>query len=55
MAEAGCQRTATELNLDIDFYRDAVSGARFIRDRFSMLDIVDDSTGLQEFVDSMPV
>ena len=55
MAEAGCQRTATELNLNIDFYRDAVSGARFIRDRFSMLDIVDDSTGLQEFVDSMPV
>ncbi len=55
MAEAGCQRTATELKLDTDFYREAVSGARFIRDRFSMLDIVDDSTGLQEFLDSMPM
>ena len=55
MAEAGCQRTATELKLDTNFYRDAVSGARFIRDRFSMLDIVDDSTGLKEFVNSMPV
>lgn len=55
MAEAGCQRTATELKLDTDFYREAVSGARFIRDRFSMLDVVDDSTGLHEFVHSMPV
>lgn len=55
MGDAGCQRTATELNLDKDFYREAVSGARYIRDRFSMLDIVDDSTGLQEFVDSMPI
>jgi len=55
MAEAGCQRTATELELDTDFYREAVCGARFIRDRFSMLDIVDDSTGLQEFADSMPI
>ncbi len=55
MSEAGCQRTATELKLDTDFYREAVSGARFIRDRFSMLDIIDDSTGLQEFVDSMPI
>jgi len=55
MAEAGCQRTATELKLDTEFYREAVSGARFIRDRFSMLDIVDDSTGLTEFVESMPI
>lgn len=55
MVKAGCQRTATELNLDPEFYREAVSGARFIRDRFSMLDIVDDSTGLQHFVDNMPV
>jgi len=34
MSEAGCQRTATELKLDTEFYREAVSGARFIRDRF---------------------
>lgn len=55
MAGAGCKRTATELKLDTDFYREAVSGARFIRDRFCMLDIVDDSTGLQDFLDNMPL
>lgn len=55
MGEANCQRTATELGLDSDFYREAVTGARYIRDRFSMLDIVDDSTGLQTFVETMPV
>ncbi len=55
MIQAGCQRTASELELDIDFYREAVTGARFIRDRFSMLDLVDDSSGLSGFVDEMPV
>ena len=55
MEKAGCQRTATDLKLDPDFYREAVTGARFIRDRFSMLDIVDDSVGLDQFVESMPV
>ena len=55
MQKAGCQRTAGDLELDAEFYREAVTGARYIRDRFSMLDIVDDSVGLQEFADSMPV
>lgn len=55
MEQAGCQRTATDLGLDAEFYREAVTGARYIRDRFSMLDIVDDSVGLQQFADSMPV
>lgn len=55
MANAGCQRTASEIGLDTDFYREAVCGARFIRDRFSMLDLVDDSSGLTEFVHNMPV
>lgn len=55
MLAAGCQRTATDLNLDTDFYREAVAGARYIRDRFSMLDLVDDSTGLDGFIDTMPV
>lgn len=55
MSDAGCQRTASELKLDTDFYREAVSGARFIRDRFSMLDLVDDSTGLAGFIDDMPL
>jgi len=55
MSDAGCQRTATELKLDLDFYREAVTSARYIRDRFSMLDVLGDSSGLQSFVDDMPV
>jgi glycerol-1-phosphate dehydrogenase [NAD(P)+] len=55
MAAAGCQLTASDLELDTDFYREAVQGARYIRDRFSMLDVVDDSTGLATFTASMPV
>lgn len=55
MSKAGCQRTATELNLDTEFYREAVSGARYLRDRFSMLDILGDSSALWPFVSSMPV
>lgn len=55
MSLAGCPKTASDISLDTDFYREAVQGARFIRDRFSMLDIVDDSTGLDQFTASMPV
>ncbi len=55
MQRAGCQLSASDLDLDADFYREAVTGARFIRDRFSMLDIVDDSTGLANFTKTMPV
>lgn len=54
MLSAGCQTTASDLNLDTHFYRQAVEGARYIRDRFSMLDVVDDSTGLAEFTARMP-
>jgi len=54
MQAAGCQLTATDLGLDTNFYREAVQNARYIRDRFSMLDIVDDSVGLQGFVQNMP-
>lgn len=55
MNDAGCSITATDMGLDGAFYRDAVTYARFIRDRFSVLDIVDDSTGLERFVGAMPV
>ncbi len=55
MRNAGCSITASDLNLDPLFYRDAVRYARFIRDRFSMLDLVDDSTGLDAFIKTMPV
>lgn len=53
MQAAGCQISATDLELDLEFYREAVAGARYIRDRFSMLDLVDDSTGLDTFVQSI--
>jgi len=55
MSAAGCQLTASDLGLDTAFYKEAVKGARFIRDRYSMLDLVDDSTGLDDFVQSMPL
>jgi glycerol-1-phosphate dehydrogenase [NAD(P)+] len=55
MQTAGCQLTATDLALPADFYREAVRSARYIRDRFSMLDLVDDSTGLDAFVADMLV
>ena len=54
MSAAGCQLTATDLGVDQNFYREAVKNARYIRDRFSMLDLVDDSTGLDAFVQNMP-
>lgn len=55
MKAAGCPLTASELSLDGQFYIEAVTGARFIRDRFSMLDMFDDSIGLSEFTKTMPV
>jgi len=54
MRLAGCQLTPTELGLDVDFYCEAVVGARYIRDRVSMLDIVDDSVGLESVVKELP-
>ena len=49
MKTAGCQITGSDLGLDPAFYRDAVRYSRFIRDRFSMLDVADDSGQLEEF------
>lgn len=42
MRAAGCQVSASELGLDPAFYQDMVRHARFIRDRFTMLDIAGD-------------
>lgn len=55
MKSAGCPLTASDLNLDGEFYKEAVSSARFIRDRFSMLDVVDDSSGLESFTSTLRV
>ena len=58
MGDAGCRRTATELGLDAGFYREAVRNARWIRDRFGMLDVAGDAVGdgvrLDAFVEGMP-
>ena len=54
MQAAGCQITATDLELDKEFYCEAVRNARFIRDRFSMLDLIDDSIGLESVVQTIP-
>ena len=62
MGEAGCRRTASELELDPVFYREAVANARWTRDRYGMLDLAgdailpDDGAGshLEAFVESMP-
>ena len=50
MAAAGCQLTAGDLGLPADLYRQYVGDARFIRDRFSMLDLADDSGRLEPFL-----
>jgi glycerol-1-phosphate dehydrogenase [NAD(P)+] len=50
MAAAGCQLTAAELGLDAMLYRQYVRDARFIRDRFTMLDLADDAGRLEPFV-----
>lgn len=53
MAECGCQRTGTELGLSERFYRQAVRDARFIRDRYSILDLADDAGLLQPYIETV--
>ncbi len=50
MAKAGCQRTGKELGLSEGFYRQAVRDARFIRDRYSILDLADDAGLLEPYI-----
>ncbi len=49
MGRAGCQRSAEELGVDASFYRHALEDARFIRDRFTMLDLAAESGQLEQF------
>ena len=49
MRRAGCQLTAAELGLQPHFYQDVVRYARFLRDRFTMLDVAGDSGMLDAF------
>lgn len=50
MAAAGCQLNAADLSLDPAFYRQIVNDGRFTRDRFTALDLADDSGLLSPFV-----
>jgi glycerol-1-phosphate dehydrogenase [NAD(P)+] len=52
MQIAGCPLTSAALGSPAEFYRDAVRYARFIRDRFSMLDVAGDSGQLKNFAGS---
>lgn len=49
MKAAHCQLTGEELGLPPGFYSDAVRYARFIRERFSALDLADDSGQLESY------
>lgn len=49
MRTAGCQLTGRDLGLKPALYRDAVRYSRFIRDRWTMLDVAGDSGQLESF------
>jgi glycerol-1-phosphate dehydrogenase [NAD(P)+] len=51
MKTAGCRLSGTDLSLKAEFYQDAVRYARFVRDRYSILDLADDSGRLSGFVE----
>jgi glycerol-1-phosphate dehydrogenase [NAD(P)+] len=53
MRAAGCKLTGIDLGLESEFYRDAIRYSRFIRDRFSMLDVAGDSGLLDTFADGV--
>ena len=49
MQKAGCQLTGDDLGLKPGFYPEAVRYSRFIRDRFSFLDVAGDTGQLDAF------
>ena len=52
MDKAKCQKTGKELGLTSEFYAQAVRYGRFIRNRFTMLDLADESGLLDAFAAS---
>ncbi|XWN29642.1 MAG: iron-containing alcohol dehydrogenase [Devosia sp.] len=53
MVTAHCQITGDDLGLSEDFTQQCVRDARFIRDRYSMLDLADDAGLLVPFVETI--
>ena len=50
MGECGALRMPEEAGLNKNFYNDALRYARFIRDRYTILDFADDSNQLEKFI-----
>ena len=49
---AGCPTTPTEIGLSAAFYADAVRNARYLRNRYTFLDLADDCGMLDSFLES---
>jgi glycerol-1-phosphate dehydrogenase [NAD(P)+] len=43
MAKAGVPRTAAAIGVDDAFFEEALTHARFLRDRYTFLDLADDA------------
>jgi glycerol-1-phosphate dehydrogenase [NAD(P)+] len=50
MGKCGALRTPEDAKLDSIFYKDALRYARFIRDRYTILDLAGDSNQLDELI-----
>ena len=50
MGECGALRTPEDAKLDSNFYKDALKYGRFIRDRYTILDLAGDSNQLDELI-----
>ena len=50
MGECGALRTPEDAKLDSNFYKDALRYARFIRDRYTILDLAGDSNQLDGLI-----
>lgn len=50
MGECGALRTPEDAKLDSNFYKDALKYGRFIRDRYTILDLAGDSNQLEELI-----
>ena len=51
MSDCGALRTAKEANIEQEFYNKAFRYSRFIRDRYSILDLAGDANLLEKYID----
>ena len=50
MGEYKAIRTIEEANLNKEFYNNAIKYSRFMRDRYTILDFIDDSKILENYI-----